>query len=161
MYSHLNRVWNLSKLKIHVHKTHLRFSHSHFNRVQQSSKVKKYKFLNITWDYQVYSHLNRVWKLSKVNILVRKNHLRFSQYYVSRVQKFTKVKEDRSSLKSREILKFILIWIVYGIFSNLKIQVHKTHLRFSHSDVNGVQNSGNVKKYKFLKLTLDSHLNQV
>ena len=52
------------RLKIGVPKTHVRFScASHLIRVQNITNVRKYEFLNLTWDSQVSSHLNRVLEL--------------------------------------------------------------------------------------------------
>ena len=111
VYSPLNRIWNLSKLKLHVRETLLRFSRCHVNQVQKITKVintcssnsreilmwirfkilkmKEHKILNVTWDSLVYSYLKRVWNFSIVKKIL---------------------------WNSLEILRCILIWIVYGIY---------------------------------------------
>ena len=97
VYSHLNRVWNLSKIKILVRKTHMRFSHSHVNRVRKSTKVKKHYFLNTTWESEVYSLLKRVWNLSIVKIQFCEHDLTSSGVFSSELYtEFMKTKNNIS-----------------------------------------------------------------
>ena len=96
----------------------------------------------------MYSHMNYVWNLSELKILVRQTHLRFWDSHVNQVQKFTKVKNTCSS-NSREIL----IWTRFKLLQNWKTQVPKNHVKFSgifssQSCMEFIKN----KKYLFPKL---------
>ena len=130
---------------------------SHLNRVQNFTKVKKYEYLELTWDSQVSSHLIRVQNFTNI----KKYEFLNLTWDSHGLLIWIKLKKS----KKYKYLKHTWNSHVYALLNKVlkksqKIQVPETHVRFSgvfSSDSSSRIRIKKIKKYKFVKLTRVSH----